>query len=494
MAEPPRGPVKPPTIDLKAKEAEKAKTGTGPADAKPSEPAKTQSAPPKGGQSGPDKTDAAKPGAQAAGAQVSGAKTAPGKSEPGPKPETDKAKGEPATGAKPDAAKKPDAGKNPNAGKKPGNGGAVVAGLLGVVGGGVLGLGLAYGLATQGYWPNPGAQPASQAELSALSQKLGGEIAALKSETDGAIGALKDETAGLQTRLQGVQQTPVPTVDLDPLTNDISGLKTALGDLTSRVDALSLGAEAKPNSQVPEALTQLRADLKNLSDKVGVLEAGAQGTTGEIADLGAQTKSLSSELGVLKSDYAALKDQADRTAKAAAKAPAMLATQVPLAVSGLSNALRTGLPYSGELAVLKAALPGLSVPETVAENADQGLPDPAVLRQTLQANVPAMLKAKPVAADASWQQKAMDKVTALLALQPTGPVEGSGPDAVLTRLEAALKNGDLGKASTLFGQLPAPMQAASGVSAASLSALAEAEAFARSVRAQALKPQGEGTS
>jgi hypothetical protein len=65
----------------------------------------------------------------------------------------------------------------------------------------------------------------------------------------------------------------------------------------------------------------------------------------------------------------------------------------------------------------------------------------------------------------------------LLAIRPSGEMTGDSPEAVLSRLEAAIERRDFTAASPLFGALPEQMQTLAGNLPAEIAALAAAETF-----------------
>ncbi len=73
-----------------------------------------------------------------------------------------------------------------------------------------------------------------------------------------------------------------------------------------------------------------------------------------------------------------------------------------------------------------------------------------------------------------------------MALRPAEEIAGDTPEAVVSRLEGAVKRHDFASAATLLAQLPQPMQAAAGELGAAIAAHAAADTFLAGLRAQAL--------
>lgn len=320
--------------------------------------------------------------------------------------------------------------------------------------GGVLGLGGAYALAMLGYWPTQPA-PAQPADprLAAISTAVP-ELQSLTSTTQGEVAALADRVAALE----GVEPAE-PNVDLEPL-------NAALAALSARVDSLSSAAVApgEVNSDNIEAIATLETNLE-------ALRAEASGAASAI-------ESLSSRLAAIEDAQQASASVADSQVR------------LPLILSGFETAFAGGRSYDGELAALRQVLPDLSVPETVAAGAMTGLKRPDAVIAAFDAALPDILAARPLDGDAGWQGATADWFRGVIALRPTGDVDGDGPEALVAQVEAALLRRDFAAAQSAFSRLPQAMQDAAGPVAADLAAQAAAEAFLLALRQASLGTGG----
>lgn len=121
------------------------------------------------------------------------------------------------------------------------------------------------------------------------------------------------------------------------------------------------------------------------------------------------------------------------------------------ALEVIRAAALTGAPYAESL----AALGGVEVPEPLQRHAGTGMP-------TLAGLTEAFPEAARAALDASLRATADDSLTGRLlgflrvqtGARSLEPREGSDPDAVLSRAEAAVKAGDVARALTELGALP----------------------------------------
>lgn len=328
--------------------------------------------------------------------------------------------------------------------------------LAGLVGG-ALGLGAAYGLAWFGLWPaQPQApQPADPrlAQFSTAIPELQGTTGTLRSD----LTALGNRISGLETDIAAIP-VPAAAADNDSLAEDLAALTARVEALASAPAAAADTSQADSNAQ---AIAALEAQLAAFRQAAGATET-------QLADLEGQVTAL---------------------AQAASAASESQAARLPLIFSGLESAFAAGRGFETELGALRQALPSIVVPEALAAAAANGLPRPDDVARQLDAAIPDMLAGRPVDADADWQDGALDWVRGVIALRPTGDIEGDGIDAQIARLEASVARHDFIAAKAALAALPAPMQAAAGNVAAGITSLADAQAFLAQLRDAALRAE-----
>src|SRR5690606_29060853 len=108
------------------------------------------------------------------------------------------------------------------------------------------------------------------------------------------------------------------------------------------------------------------------------------------------------------------------------------------------------------------AVPDAAIPTAIANNATSGLARPDIIADRFDQVLPAMLARRPANPGAPWQDSALDWFRSAIALRPTGQIDGDGPEAVMSRLEAAVARRDFITAQTLLERLPPAMLAAGG--------------------------------
>ncbi|WP_108396689.1 COG4223 family protein [Devosia submarina] len=336
--------------------------------------------------------------------------------------------------------------------------------------GGVLGLAAAYGIASAGLWPTPPApQPAPDPRLAQFATAIP-ELETVTQTTQSELAALNQRIAALEDAEPVTAAAPPPApapapAPAEPV--DLSGIEESIAQLQSRVDALP-AEPAAPQVDVES----IRAEIAAIGSRVEEL-AGRLGT--------AETSLQALDTSVAQTTAALAEQPADIGA----------VLQLPLILSGLETAFATGRPFQTELDALRSAAPDTAPPSTVSNAAGTGLPRPDLVAQRFDAVLPAIIAAQPADPNAQWQQGAIDWFTSAIALRPTGELEGDTPQAITSRLESAVARRDFAAANELFAALPEPMRAAAGDVPALVAAQADAAQFLQAVRNQALASEAQ---
>lgn len=388
----------------------------------------------------------------------------PAEEKPAPKPEEAAAEPSPAA-AKPEAAKPDPAPKAepPKADTLPSGPGAAPLLPLGPLvtaagAGALIGLGLAYGLASFGFWPQADDSGALTAVETRAAQ-LENTLAARESETAefaARLDTIEGQLAGIEAR------EPISTEGLAAQA-DFEALATQLTELSARVDAVAAGATGEEAAEVAATLTTLSGEIDTLAQRLDAVEP--------------QIAEFDSIVARLDDLDARIADQADFEAVAAERDQL---AQLPAALGALETAIAAGTPFAAPLAELEAILPALEIPEQARAAAATGATPPAELLARFRAAIPAILAARPQDGTAGWAETLLGQAASTLALRPT---DGDSPQGLVGRTEAALASGDLENAQTAFASLPEPMRAAAPGFAEALAQSRAAQALLQSARA-----------
>lgn len=283
-------------------------------------------------------------------------------------------------------------------------------------------------------------------------------------QLDTGFGDVRKALSGLEARIAEVQAS-IPAA-AEPV--DLGPIAAQLDTLESRVTAIAAGASSADAAALAESLTAIEASIAALTTRLDASDARLTEVDG-----------LRAELETAKSAIAAQ----TQTLGGADIGPAV---KLPLILSGLETAFATGRPYGAELQSLKTLLPDLAVPAPVEATAASGLLRADTLAGDFRAIVPAILAGRTAESTGDWGQDAIEWAKALLAFRPAGELDGDAPEAIVSRLEAAVDRHDFVAAASLLDQLPEPMRAAAGETGTAIRAHASAAGFVASLRAQAL--------
>lgn len=292
-------------------------------------------------------------------------------------------------------------------------------GFTGLLMGGALAAALGFGAARYpDQWPfasAPDIDPV-QTALASLDKRVSG-VESKSNENAGAVTALKtdDGLDRLRDEMGG---------QLDQMTARFEALSTKLTDLENRVHTVEKLPQGSGMEAAAAAATAYERELQQMRQ---MLDA-------ELA-----------KIGTAREDAKSLEVSAAETAKAAAARAAM---------SRVNAALQTGQAFEDALFDVTQNA-GVEAPSILTENAREGVATltalqesfPDVARRSLDASIRSAVG-----------EGKMDRVTAFfrtqLGARSLSPKEGDDPDAILSRAEAALKDGRLAAALSELDTMP----------------------------------------
>ncbi len=227
--------------------------------------------------------------------------------------------------------------------------------------------------------------------------------------------ALEKATAETGAALAKVQAEAGAAPDLSPLTTRVDRLEAAIDS----------AVKASDGGVTPAALSALQAEVEAL-------------------------KSGGDVRAVVQEELARWQETVTRDAAAEAETARSAALKTT-ALTTLHEAVASGAPYVGALQALELTDP----PEALAKHAATGVPTIAALADSFPEAARAALAAAPATGAGFW-----GFVQTQVGARSLTPQEGTTPDAILSRAEAAVKAGDLPRALEELAALPPESQAA----------------------------------
>lgn len=271
--------------------------------------------------------------------------------------------------------------------------------------------------------------------LSTLEERLSARGSGSDDQvTDGALSALQDRLAGVEQRLDATGSNEAP---------DLSAIESRLAELESGIGSLreSAGDAGQLNRHLDPLKTQ-------------------------VSDLASTVETLSGRID------SALGNRDPETERALARAAA-----TAVALSGLSRQVDNGRAYGDELAALRPLVSKDADLDALAAHADSGLPTSEQLAHQFGEASDAILTAGSQDAESGGiVARLASSARSLVRIRPAGPVEGDSRAAIVSRIDAALRAGDLETARAEWQALDDDARTAAGDWGEVLQARLDAEA------------------
>ncbi len=221
-------------------------------------------------------------------------------------------------------------------------------------------------------------------------------------------------------------------IDAIPAAPDTSGIEAGQADMASKLDDLS-------------------DRLSDLSGRVDVLESQPVGlgedgvTTGQLNDLRRTIKAQGEQVQALVAQAGKREEAAEAAAQQDLRRDAL---------SRIRAALDSGAPFADALGDLERA--GMSAPDALQEVAQTGVPTRTALQQSFAPAARAALAEARKAGDEDGNADFWSFMSNQLGARSLERREGPGTDAVLSRAEDDLRQGNLNAALTEVEALPDP--------------------------------------
>ena len=309
--------------------------------------------------------------------------------------------------------------------------------------GGLVAAGIGYGAAYMGLLPSgQGGGTADPALAAALA------------EQGAALSALQDQIAALNTSVTQAAATPVTQqaagdIDLSPVIDQIAALSGQIDASTDGIATLAARVGALENRPVFTG----NADEDLL--------AAQQAADARAAELAAERDAIAAEAAALQEAAATAATQAAEAeatalqaiaAAEAAAAAALARAAAEAALGQVQAAVASGAAFAAPLATVAATI---EIPDALQAVAEAGVPTQDALTRGF---APLARAALPVALQETAGESMGDRLGAFVMGQIGGravaPREGDDPDAVLSRVGAAVAGGDLEAALAEIAALP----------------------------------------
>ena len=258
---------------------------------------------------------------------------------------------------------------------------------------------------------------------------------------------------------QADERVPALEATIDAQASEIEALKAAQAELAASLSSSSSGSET-----LTASIEGLTASAAGLNGRVDDLAGALAGLDTRIIELEKRpiTQALPSsaieayerELEELKASVAAQREEAS-----AMEANAKQTAQQALARAALTrviSALDSGTPFRAALVDLSTAT-GETAPAELEAVADSGAPSLAELQSTYPELARSAL-ASARTSESAEENRLVSFFKSQLGARSVTPQDGEDADAVLSRAEAALRNGNLNDAVAELATLPEAAQ------------------------------------
>ncbi|MEW5423681.1 hypothetical protein [Amorphus sp. 3PC139-8] len=283
------------------------------------------------------------------------------------------------------------------------------------------------------------------------SQGASDEIENLKSSLASVQSNLHDRVSNLESSVQSSQSAPAVTPD------EVNALKTSLTNVADQSgQALNTAKQAAADADKANAtISQINRSLDAIQTSEGSLKTTLDNLSGTVSNLSGTVSSLSSTASDLSGRVAAIEKQlggpGPRETAALAVATAML-----------DQALRTGAPFTAELAAVTSRVDDPALIAPLKPFADKGL----MTRQALIDAYPEVTTAVYESVRGSASQDGfvsglLANAESLVRIRRTGEAGGGGVGATLDQIRSDLDDGNLSAAADAWQNLPEPAKAAS---------------------------------
>jgi hypothetical protein len=328
------------------------------------------------------------------------------------------------------------------------------------IGGGaiaVIAMLLLWGIPPRGGEATRGA--AQLATLETTVRDLAGRVPAVESEAN--------QVASLTERVGKLEAAGIAprSAAADPvLAEKLAETEKLVGTLTSELAALKRRAET--NAAAAEAAQRAASAAAAKAETVQAADAqGAAVDRRDLSALGARLTKLESAAQALQAEIAQQKGALAKQQAALSKQRERQRDEGALRLAVVAEALKTtvarGERFRRELDAATALAPDKTQLAPLEAFADTGVPSAAVLGQQLGTALPAMRRAAApkAAAGGSFLDRLQINAERLVRIQPIEEKQGDDVGAMLTRIDAKARRGDIAGVLAELKTLPPAVRA-----------------------------------
>lgn len=292
------------------------------------------------------------------------------------------------------------------------------------------------------------------------------------------------EIAVLRQEIATLAEKPAAT-SVDPAA--LESLSNAQAEMKKSVESLLADFSSARDGQ-----KQLSQDLAALASQSAVASGDPAALNGLAARLSALETGLASvktadslpQIADMQAQIAALKQNTGNAAGASNVARA-------IAAAGLKAAIDRGGDFASELETYATVAPGSAEVEQLKSLASRGVPSKTELTSAFDDAATAMLSAtKTVDPDAGFVDRLINSAESLVKSRPVGALEGDTPEALVARMELAVKKGDLDLALEEANKLPDAAKAAGAGYISNVAARRDTDALVTKALTAALSAAG----
>ncbi len=283
--------------------------------------------------------------------------------------------------------------------------------------------------------------------------------------------AQEQEISKLNEALNNFAQNFVKKEEL-PEPVDLSQIEKRLTLLSDKIATIDAGANSSDASAIINSISLLREQAQLLSEELNNLKENIAANNIKITNI----EQKISEFNIINNELS------ERLANLENNNKLPIIGQNEQIILEFENAIYGSKPYIGELAKIKSAYPDLIIDEIIENNSSTGLPSPQKVANKFSLLVPKILAAKPIDKEASFLDRLGQRALSLLAIRPLEGGQDNSPEAIIANIEKALKEQDFIKAQNLIAKLPEPMKEIAKEIALDINKLAVAQKLINSLK------------